>query len=97
MGTIECSQPASQSSWDSQDFGDISMLLKWPIFASPPGHDELKAPPVDVNYIKHSERILTQPIVIHYLQLVNCQLINQSTSPLIDWSTNSSIHPSFNQ
>ena len=41
MGTIECSQPASKSSWDSQDFGDISMGLKWPIFASPRGHDEL--------------------------------------------------------
>ena len=41
MGTIECSQPASKSSWDSQDFGDISMVLKWPIFASPSGHDEL--------------------------------------------------------
>ena len=42
MDTIECSQPASKSSWDSQDFGDSSMVLKkWPIFASPPGHDEL--------------------------------------------------------
>ena len=28
MGTIECSQPASKSSWDSQDFGDISTVLK---------------------------------------------------------------------
>ena len=28
MGTIECSQPASKSSWDSQDFGDINMVLK---------------------------------------------------------------------
>ena len=28
MGTIECSQPTSKSSWDSQDFGDISMVLK---------------------------------------------------------------------
>ena len=28
MGTIECSQPASKSSWDRQDFGDISMVLK---------------------------------------------------------------------
>ena len=30
MGTIECSQPAFQIffSWDSQDFGDISMVLK---------------------------------------------------------------------
>ena len=28
MGTNECSQPASKSSWYSQDFGDISMVLK---------------------------------------------------------------------
>ena len=28
MGTIEYSQPASKSSWDSQDFGDINMVLK---------------------------------------------------------------------
>ena len=28
MGTNECSQPASKSSWDSQDVGDISMVLK---------------------------------------------------------------------
>ena len=27
MGTNECSQPATNSSWDSQDFGDISMVL----------------------------------------------------------------------
>ena len=27
MGTNECSQPASKS-WDSQDFSDISMVLK---------------------------------------------------------------------
>ena len=28
MGTIECSQQASKSSWDSQDFGNIIMVLK---------------------------------------------------------------------
>ena len=28
MGTFECSQLASKSSWGSQDFGDISMVLK---------------------------------------------------------------------
>ena len=28
MDTNECSQPASKSSWDSQDFGDINMVLK---------------------------------------------------------------------
>ena len=28
MGTNECSQPASKSSWDRQDFGDVNMVLK---------------------------------------------------------------------
>ena len=28
MGTNECLQPASKSSWDSQDFSDINMVLK---------------------------------------------------------------------
>ena len=28
MGTNECSQPASKSSWDSQDFGDVNMVWK---------------------------------------------------------------------
>ena len=28
MGTNECLQPASKSSWDSQDFGDVNMVLK---------------------------------------------------------------------
>ena len=28
MGTNECSQPASKSSWDNQDFGDVNMVLK---------------------------------------------------------------------
>ena len=28
MGTNECSKPASKSSWDSQDFGDVNMVLK---------------------------------------------------------------------
>ena len=41
MDTNECSQPASKSSWDSQDFGDVNMVLKWPILTSPPGHSEL--------------------------------------------------------
>ena len=27
-GTNECSQLASKSSWDSQDFGDVNMVLK---------------------------------------------------------------------
>ena len=28
MGTNECSQSASKSSWESQDFGDANMVLK---------------------------------------------------------------------
>ena len=28
MGTDECSQPAFKSSWDSQDFDDVSMVLQ---------------------------------------------------------------------
>ena len=28
MGTNEYSQPASKSSWDSQDFGYVNMVLK---------------------------------------------------------------------
>ena len=28
MGTNECLQPTSKSSWYSQDFGDISMVSK---------------------------------------------------------------------
>ena len=32
MGTNECSQPASKSSWDSQDFGDVNMVSKMAYF-----------------------------------------------------------------
>ena len=31
MGTNECSQPASKSSWGSQDFGDVKMMSKMTI------------------------------------------------------------------
>ena len=37
MGTIECSQPAPKFSWDSQDFGDISMVLKMAHFRKSTG------------------------------------------------------------
>ena len=30
-----------KSSWDSQDFGDVNMVLKWFICTSTPGHNEL--------------------------------------------------------
>ena len=35
MGTNECAQPASKSSWDSQDFGDVNMVLKMAHFHKP--------------------------------------------------------------
>ena len=37
MGIIECPQPASKSSWDSQDFGDISMMIKMAHFRKSTG------------------------------------------------------------
>ena len=37
MGTNECSQPASKSSWDSLDFGDISMVLRMAHFRKSTG------------------------------------------------------------
>ena len=37
MGTNECSQPASKFSWDSQDFGDINMVLKMDRFRKSTG------------------------------------------------------------
>ena len=36
MGTNEYSQPASKSSWDSQDFGDVNMVVKMGHFSSRP-------------------------------------------------------------
>ena len=43
MGTNECSQPASKSSWDSQDFGDISMVLKMVHFRKSTGPQWVKS------------------------------------------------------
>ena len=37
MGTNQCSQPASKSSWGSQDFGDINMVLKMARFRKSTG------------------------------------------------------------
>ena len=37
MDTNECSQPVSKSSWDSQDFGNISMVLKMAHFRKSTG------------------------------------------------------------
>ena len=45
MGTIEYSQPASKSSWDSQDFGDIIMVLKMAHFRKSTGPRWVKSSP----------------------------------------------------
>ena len=37
MGNNECPQPASKSSWDSQDIGDINMVLKMARFPKSTG------------------------------------------------------------
>ena len=37
MGANECSKPASKSSWDSQDFGNIIMVLKMAHFRKSTG------------------------------------------------------------
>ena len=45
MGTNECLQPASKSSWGSQDFGDVNMVLKM-------AHFHKSSRPQWVNYLK---------------------------------------------
>ena len=41
MGINECSKPASKSSWDSQDFGDVNMVFKMVHFHKSSRHNEL--------------------------------------------------------
>ena len=45
MGTNEYSQPASKSSWDSQDFGDVKRVLKMVHF-----HNSSRPQWVNVDY-----------------------------------------------
>ena len=49
MGTNECSQPAPKSSWDSQDFGDVSMVLKMVHFCKSTSHNELNITDINQN------------------------------------------------
>ena len=82
MGTIECSQPASKSSWDSQDFGDISMVLKMAHFRKSTG-------PRWVNGYTASSEIMYElcDSWICIINIISLQLIlNYSTWPYIwDW------------
>ena len=60
MGTNECSQPASKSSWDSQDFGDIKMVLKLARFRKSTGPRWVKS----YELISHSSSYLSQKVSI---------------------------------
>ena len=54
MGTNECSQPASKSSWESQDFGDVNMVLKMVHFhksSRPQWVNEIPATILDVSFV----------------------------------------------
>ena len=55
MGTNEFSQPASKSSWDSQDFGDVNMVLKM-------AHFHMSSRPQWANYVL-SEAFSTRDLV----------------------------------
>ena len=82
MGTIECSQPASKSSWDSQDFGDISMVLKMAHFRKSTGPRW-----VNMHFVKNvgrrveSTRIFSI-VALSFLELFVCNQIPE-TDPFI--------------
>ena len=75
-GTIECSQPASKSSWDSQDFGDISMVLKMAHFRKSTGSRWVK---VILNLENILEATISLPITTyqngywHDIDMVDCK------------------------
>ena len=74
MGTIECSQLASKSSWDSQDFGDISMVLKMAHFRKSTGPQWDKSS-FQISFCEH----------MTYLQ--NCSYIFYASLYLIYFTT----------
>ena len=71
MGTNECSQPASKSSWDSQDLGDVNMVLKMAHFdkSSRPQwvklkiyvHNESERKPGAHFHLPHEQKIERRP------------------------------------
>ena len=65
MGTIECSQPASKSSWDSQDFGDISMVLKMAYFRKSTGPRWVKTTKFEENRSIMERKICINPLINH--------------------------------
>ena len=72
MGTNECSQPASKSSWDSHDFGDVSMVLKMAHFRKSTG-------PQWVNcFIELPSQMITTELCI-----TNCQSLKHITGTLL--------------
>ena len=82
MGTKEYSQPASKSSWDSQDFGDVNMVVKMAHF-----HKSSRPQWVKIGWLfsrmlssrkngKHSLNICLKPNV----HPKHCDSINRLTS-----------------
>ena len=70
MGTIECSQPTSKSSWDSQDFGDISMVLKMAHFRKSTGPQWVKY----IQRLPHSPPLTgTGPLILTNQRTGNSQ------------------------
>ena len=66
MGTNECSQPASKSSWDSQDFSDVNMVLKMV-------HFHKSSRPQWVNLSNHA---LAEACALYVLLVYNWELFS---------------------
>ena len=75
MGTNECSQSASKSSWDSQDFGDVNMVLKM-------AHFHKSSRPQWVNWTHGDSMSIT--LTAKYLSFVQAS----TGYALIWWKTN---------
>ena len=77
MGTNEYSQPASKSSWDSQDFGDVNMVVKMAHFhkssrpqwvnddTRPSGHISRPTPSKCVSELLSFSKQYSSPIILY--------------------------------
>ena len=68
MGTNEYSQPASKSSWDSQDFGDVNMVVKMAHFhkSSRPQWVNTLGPRHDDHHLQIISKSFFQMKCIHF-------------------------------
>ena len=79
MGTNECSQPASKSSQDSQDFGDVNMVLKM-------AHFHKSSRPQWVNSLMLGDADMHQQARLSLLQIMACHLVctKPFSEPMLD-------------